>query len=99
MDPLRKRTFLYCFYQIRQNKHVNFHHVLIPLDLITNEEYLKNLKGDGYEYFLMSQVPILLSESEYRSEINRPLIMDGESLWKRMKRNRSLNNNNNHEGN
>jgi hypothetical protein len=83
-----KYSFLFCFYNIRQGKHVNYHHVLIPAELITNEEYLKRLEGDGYEYLLFSQVPILLTETERRSDINKPLIMDGESLWKRIKKNR-----------
>jgi hypothetical protein len=88
MKTETKYSFLYCFYNVRQKKHVNYHHVLIPAELITNEEYLKRLEGDGYEYLLFSQVPILLTETERRSDINKPLIMDGESLWKRLKKNR-----------
>lgn len=92
----QKRSFYYCFYHIRQGGHVNYHHVLIPAELVSEEAKLKRLEGDGYVYYLMSLVPILLNESETRSIINRPLIMDGESLWKRLKKsNRSLNTNTN----
>lgn len=83
----KKKLFLFCFYQIRQNGHLNFHHVLIPLELIEDDRALRRLDGDGYVYYLMSQVPVLLTSSEMKSEINRPLIMDGESLWKRLKKN------------
>lgn len=89
----RKSSFYYCFYHVRQNKHLNYHHVLIPAEHVEDEVQLKKLEGDGYIYYLMSLVPVLLTESEMRTPINRPLIMDGESLWKRLKKsNRSLNN-------
>jgi hypothetical protein len=86
----KKSSFIYCFYHIRQGKHLNYHHVLIPVECVSDENLLQRLEGDGYVYYLMSIVPILLTESEQKSPINRPLIMDGESLWKRMKKNRSL---------
>jgi len=88
MESEKRDLFFYCFYRIQQGKHLNYHHVLIPAELITNEEYLKRLEGDGYIYYLTSQVSVLLNQSERRSDINKPLIMDGESLWKRLKKNR-----------
>jgi hypothetical protein len=81
-----KEIFLLCFYHIRQGGHVNYHHVVIPSRLVTDEEVLKRLEGDGYTYYLMSSVPVLLTLSEQKNDIIKSLIMDGESLWKRLKK-------------
>lgn len=87
MEAERKAIYLFCFYHIRQGKHLNYHHVLIPADFVEDEEALKKLDGEGYVYYLISCVPVLLTESEAKSQIAKPLIMDGESLWKRLKKN------------
>lgn len=86
----KKHSFFYCFYHIRQGKHLNYHHVLVPAEMVFDEELLTRLEGDGYVYYLMAKVPVLMTETETKTIINRPLIMDGESLWKRLKKNRSL---------
>lgn len=87
MEAEKKGIYLFCFYHIRQGKHLNYHHVLIPAEMVMEEKALERLDGDGYVYYLMSCVPVLLTASEIRSDIIKPLIMDGESLWKRLKKN------------
>lgn len=95
MEAEKKGIYLFCFYHIRQGKHLNYHHVLILSEMVHEEDALKRLDGDGYVYYLMSCVPVLLTASDIKNEILRPLIMDGESLWKRMKKNHKTVNQNN----
>ena len=66
---------------------MHYHHVIIPAE---DESLIVDLETDQYTYFLKSIRPLDLSEKDKELLIIRGLIMDGESLFKRIKK--SINN-------
>jgi hypothetical protein len=81
-SKLPNEYFLYCFYHVYSLRHTNYHHVLMK---IKNDDLIKVLDTDHYQYRLISATPVYLDEEEQAKLIIRGLIMDGESLLKRFK--------------
>lgn len=82
-----EEVFHYCFYHIYTLKHTNYHHVIMKYDPDDKEiaEVIKSLDAEQYQYKLISAQPIFLDEEKQAELIIRGLIMDGESLLKRLK--------------
>ena len=76
-----------CFYHLYIGQHVNYHHVIM---LCTPKE-LVNLEYNDYMYLLKSSKAVYLTPEQEGDEITHKLIMDGESLLKRIKK--QINNN------
>lgn len=79
-------NYYFCFFHIHSLKHVNYHHVIIKAD---SDKEITGICSDTYQYELISTKEIgPFSEDDLKNEVYRRLIMDGESLLKRIKKNR-----------
>lgn len=82
-----REIFYYCFYNVFTSiGHTNKHHVIISI-APSMIDVLNTIDESIYQYRLISAQPVHLDEKEAGSLIIRGLIMDGESLLKRLKRN------------
>lgn len=75
--------YFFCFYHIYQGEHINYHHVIIETDDL---EEVQTLEAPGYQYILMSSSEIFLTERDMKMDLIKSLMMDGESLLKRLKK-------------
>lgn len=75
--------FYLCFYHVYFGHHVNYHHVLISE---SEEEHITDLNAGEYLYNLRSRVPMKLTSEELGNAVIKGLVMDGESLTKRLKK-------------
>lgn len=80
----KTESFYYCFYHVYTVKHVNYHHVILKLKP-DEVELVNTLDCDTYQYRLISIQQLFLDEKALAGEIIRGLVMDGESLLKRIK--------------
>lgn len=72
----------HCFFQVYIGAHVHYHHVIMecyPTDLV-------NLEENDYMYLLRSSKAVYLTQEDLKNEYVRGLVMDGESLLKRIKK-------------
>lgn len=77
----------FCFFQVYVGNHVHYHHVImecLPTDLV-------NLEENSYMYLLRTSKAVYLSPEDLTNEYVRALVMDGESLLKRIRK--QINNN------
>ena len=73
--------YWFCYYHQYAGKQVNYHHVIIKAEL----ETIGDIVFEDCSYFIREITQIHLSEKDTELKYYKDLIMDGESLLKKMK--------------
>lgn len=71
-----------CYYHIYCGQHVNYHHVIMRCD----PQEIVNLEFNEYMYLLKSSKAVYLTPELQGNNMIKGLIMDGESLLKRIRK-------------
>lgn len=73
--------YWFCYYHQYIGRQVNYHHVIIRAEL----EEIGNIVFEDHSYYIKEVTQIHLSDKDAELKYYRSLIMDGESLFKKMK--------------
>lgn len=74
-------NYWFCYYQVYIGSHVNYHHVIIR----ANRAEIGNVVLEDFGYYLREVTRIHLSEKDAELKYYKSLIMDGESLLRKMR--------------
>lgn len=75
------KTYLFCYFHQRCGGHLNHHHVLI-----SKGEEVDSFRTKHYRYILKKVEEVSLSDEDRAQLVIKHLVMDGESLLKRIKK-------------
>lgn len=80
-------NYYFCFFHIHNSKHTNYHHVIIKAE---SSMEIMDVVSESYRYELINVDQITnLSDNQLEDEVYKRLIMDGESLLKRIKKHKT----------
>lgn len=74
-------NYWFCYYHLYIGHHINYHHVIIK----ANRDEIADITFNDYMYIVKEVTEIHLSEKDAEMKYFKNLIMDGESLLKRMR--------------